>query len=123
MTLQALVGVFLVFAGAIWSVHATNRYAAARYGYAPFSMSNALFMLVPHGLLLYAVSSGREDAGLPVTLAAAGFLGVFLLVRQRSNGWVALYTATMLLAAAGVLVFTIFFVGLAGSGHDEPDPH
>lgn len=112
-TLLGLAAAFLVFAGAVWSVHAVNRYATAQHGYTPFAMSNALFMLLPHGLLLYAVGEGGAGKELAVTLAGAGFLAMFLLVRHRSNGWLGLFTAALLLAGASVLVFSIFFAGLA----------
>jgi hypothetical protein len=119
-SLLGLAAAFLVFAGAVWSTHAVNRYSVARHGYAPFAMSNALFMLVPHGLLLYAIGEGGQGTELAVTLAGAGFLGMFLLVRHRADGWVGLFTATMLLAGASVLAFSIFFAGLAAppSGGD-----
>jgi len=118
MTWLALGLAFVAFMGAIGSAHAVNRHAVARYGYAPFSLPNALFMLVPHGLLVYAVASGGTGSELAVTLAGAGLLALFLIVRRRTNGWLGLYTATLLLIAASVLAVSLFFTGLAGS--DEP---
>lgn len=122
MTLLALIGAFLVFAGAVWSVHAANRAGLARHGYAPFSMPNALFMLVPHGLLLYAVANGGEGAEVAVTLAGAGFLLMYFLVRRRAGGWLGLFTALMLLVGASALAFSIFFAGLAASDGDGTGP-
>ena len=39
----------------IWSVYALNQHAAARFGYEPFSLPNAAFMLVANLLLLAAL--------------------------------------------------------------------
>ncbi|MCU0836393.1 MAG: hypothetical protein MUC77_18475 [Chromatiaceae bacterium] len=118
MTWVALALAFAAFTGAIWSAHAVNRHAAARYGYAPFSLPNALFMLIPHGLLLYALATGGAGSELAVTLAGAGLLALFLIVRRRTNGWIGLYAASLLLIGASVLAVSLFFTGLAGS--DEP---
>jgi hypothetical protein len=121
--LLALAGAFLLFTGIIWSVHALDRHALARYGYAPFAPSNLLFMLIPHGLLLLSIQGG-EHRELLATLAGIGMLAVFLLVRTRTNGWIALYAAPLQLVAAPVLLFAVLFRGLAGpraGGEDRTD--
>lgn len=107
---------FLVFMGLVWSVHALDDVALARYGYAPFGMPNVLFMLVPHGLVLYAVQQGGEGMEIPVTLAAAGLLAMLLIVKMRTNGWIALYAAPAMLLAAPVIFFSVLFRSLARSG-------
>jgi hypothetical protein len=114
MTWLALGLAFAAFMFAVWSAHALNGYAAARYGYAPFSLPNALFMLVPHGLLLYALAMGGAGSELAVTLAGAGLLAMFLIVRRWTNGWIGLYAASLLLIGASVLAVSLFFTGLAG---------
>jgi hypothetical protein len=113
MSLLPLAGAFLLFVGLIWSVHRLDVYALARYGYAPFALTNLLFMLIPHGLLILAIE-GFEPRELYVTLAGAGTLAVLLLVRARTNGWIALLAAPLQLAAAPVLIFSALFRRLAG---------
>jgi len=114
VTLLWITGAFVLFMILIWSVHATDDYASARYGYAPFAMPNVLFMLIPNSLVLLAI---REDGGhtqILVALAGAATLGMLLLVRSRTNGWVALFAAPILLLCAPVLVFSVLFRALAG---------
>jgi hypothetical protein len=119
MTFLLIVGAFLVFMGLIWSIHAVDGYASARFGYAPFALPNALFMLAPHGLLLMVIRGGGHRE-LLATLAGAGMLGLFLLIRQRTSGWLALYAAPILLLAAPVAVLTVLFRGFAqGDGTGE----
>lgn len=115
MTVLLAAGAFLVFLGLIWSIHAVDGYALARYAYAPFALPNALFMLIPHGLLLMAIQGGAHRE-LLATLAGVGMLGLFLLIRQRTNGWLALYAAPVLLIAAPVAVLTVLFRGFAQGG-------
>ena len=118
MTLLAVAAGFLLFMGLIRAVHALDDYARARYGYAPFAIPNLLFMLIPHGLLLLAIQ-GTEPRELWAGLAGAGLLVVLLLIKSRTNGWIALLAAPLQLAAASVLVFAVFFRGLAQSGDPE----
>jgi hypothetical protein len=119
VTLLWIAGAFVVFAALIWGVHAVDDYAAARYGYAPFAMSNVLFMLIPNGLLLFAIQDGSGQTQILVALAGAAMLGIFLLVRSRANGWIALFAASMLLLGAPVLVFSVLFRGMARSDGGE----
>jgi hypothetical protein len=119
MTVLLVAGGFVLFMGLIWSVHAVDRYALARFGYAPFAPANALFMLIPHGLLIMAVQ-GSGPRELLATLAGAGMLVVLLLVRQRTSGWLALYAAPVLLLAAPVVLFTVLFRRLAQAGDENP---
>jgi hypothetical protein len=118
VTLLAIVVGFLLFMGLIRAVHALDDYALARYGYAPFAMPNLLFMLIPHGLLLLAIQ-GTEPRELWAGLAGAGLLVVLLLIKARTNGWIALLAAPLQLVAASVLVFAVFFRGLAQSGGSQ----
>lgn len=117
MTLLWIVGAFLLFVTIIWSTHAVDLYASKAYGYAPFAMPNLLFMLIPNALLLFAV----RDAGtgphtqLLLTLTGAAMLGMFLLVKARANGWIALFAAPMMLVCAPVLVFSLLFRSFAGA--------
>ncbi len=65
MTVLFIVLGFLVFMSLIWSVHATDRYALRRFGYAPFALPNVVFMLIPHSLLS-AWSSWRASQEWPL---------------------------------------------------------
>ena len=67
MTLVWILGAFLVFVAVIWSVHATDDYASALYGYAPFALPNVLFMLIPNGLLLLTIRESGELNQLVIT--------------------------------------------------------
>lgn len=113
MNLLWTLAAFLAFMAIIWSVHAVDDYAAARYGYAPFAMPNLLFMLIPNGLLLMTVRDGGEQPPVLMTLAGAALLGMLLLIRAKTNGWIALFAAPLLLAGAPVLMFSVLFRGLA----------
>jgi len=115
MTILLVVVGFVFFMGLIWSVHAVDAFGQARYGYAPFALPNALFMLIPHGLVLMTVQGGGHRE-LLATLAGLGMLGLLLIVKQRTNGWLALYAAPIMLLAAPVVVFTVLFRGIAQDG-------
>ena len=119
MTLVWILLAFLGFSAIIWSVHAVDEYASARYGYTPFAMPNLLFMSIPSGLLLITIRDGGEQAQLLVTLAGAAMLGMLLLVRARTSGWIALFAAPMMLFCAPVLLFSVLFRGLARAGRSE----
>jgi hypothetical protein len=116
VTLLWIVGAFLLFMAVILSVHAVDAHAEARYGYAPFAIPNVLFMLIPNGLLLLAVRAGGEQTQVLVTLAGAALLGMLLLIRVKTNGWIALFAAPMLLLCAPVLVLSVLFRSLARPG-------
>jgi hypothetical protein len=79
-------------------------------------MPNLLFMLVPNGLLLFAVRDGGAgtQSQVLVTLAGAVMLGMYLLIRSKTNGWIGLFAAPVMLVCAPVLVFSVLFRGLAG---------
>jgi hypothetical protein len=115
VTLLWILAAFLAFMAIIWSVHALDDYAIARYGYAPFAMPNLLFMSIPSGLLLLTILNG--DSGMQtqvlVTLAGAAMLGIFLLIKARTNGWIALFVAPMLLVFSPVLALSVLFRSLA----------
>ena len=119
-TALAIGAAFLVFLGLIWSVHRADRYALARYGYAPFALPNVLFMLIPHGLLLAAIQRG-EHQELLATLAGAGMLAIFLVIKSRTNGWLSLYAAPLQLVAAPVLLFAVLFHRFAGADGRSDD--
>lgn len=119
MTLLWILAAFLVFMAIIRSVHALDDYAAACFGYAPFAMPNVLFMLIPNGLLLLAIRDGGEQTQIFVILAGAAMLGMLLLIRAKTNGWVALFAAPILLCCAPVLVFSVLFRGLARADGGE----
>jgi len=118
MIFLALAGAFLLFMALLWSVHRVDGYAMERHGYAPFALPNLLFMLVPHGLLVLAVQ-GVEPRELLATLAGAGMLAVLLLIRSRTNGWIALFAAPLQLLVSPVLVFAVLFRRLAETGADD----
>ena len=118
-----ILAAFLAFMAVIWSVHAVDDYAAVRYGYAPFALPNVLFMLIPNGLLLLVVreAGAGEQARLLVILAATALLGMLLLIRSRTNGWVALFAAPMMLFFSPVLVFSVLFRVLSRLNGSERD--
>jgi hypothetical protein len=118
MTILVIAVGFLLFMGLIWSIHAADDYALGRFGYAPFALPNALFMLIPHGLLIMAVQGGGSRE-LLATLAGAGMLGMLLLIRRRTNGWLALFAAPVLLAAAPVVLLSVLFRGFAQGGDER----
>jgi len=119
VSLLWIIGAFAAFMVFIWSVHAVNDHAAEKYGFAPFAMPNVLVMLIPHGMLLLAIRDGGEQTQWFVTLAGAAMLGMLLLIKAKTNGWVALFSAPMLLFFAPVLVFSVLFRGLSGAGGGE----
>lgn len=112
MNFLALAGAFLLFTALIRFVHRLDGYALARHGYAPFALPNLLFMSIPHGLSILSIQ-GVEPRELYATLAGAGMLAVLLLIRARTNGWIALLAAPLQLIAAPVLIFTVLFRRLA----------
>lgn len=112
---------FVFFMGLIRSVHALDDYALARFGYAPFALPNVLFMLIPNALLLLIVEGDLGYTAVPATLAGAATLGMLLLVKRRTNAWIALFAAPPLLLAAPVLVFAVLFRGLAQAGGGRRD--
>lgn len=118
MTILGILVAFVAFMAIIWSVYALDDYAVARFGYAPFAMPNVLFMLIPHGLLLMVIRDGGEQPQVLATLAGAAMLGMFLLIRAKTKGWVALIAAPMLLFGAPVLVFSVLFRGLVRADGD-----
>jgi hypothetical protein len=118
MTVLVVAFGFLLFMGLIWSVHAVDDYALGRFGYAPFALPNALFMLIPHALLIMAIQDGGPRE-LLATAAGAGMLGMLLLIKHRTNGWLALYAAPILLLAAPVVLFTVMFRGFARGGDER----
>lgn len=116
MTLLAIVAGFLLFMGLIRAVHALDDYALARYGYAPFAMPNLLFMLIPHGLLLFAIRSTSDQIWILLALAGAALLGMLLLLWSRTSAWIALFAAPVSLLLAPVLVLSLLFRILARAG-------
>lgn len=132
MTLLALIGGFLLFMATIGAAHALDRYGERRYGYLPFALPNLAFMLIPHGLLsvLLVQANGVPAApGVEVfsgpgfwvsALAAAGAsLGMFVIVRARTGGWLALVATVAMLFAASVLLFSVLFRAIAGGRGSE----
>lgn len=122
MTVLFVVLAFLAFTLVIWSVHAINGYALAQFGYAPFSMPNMLLMLVPHGLMFWTLQPLEEGPGLHSVLAngapgvilvllliLAATIGMFLVIGRRTNRWVALYAAPLMVLSAAVLVWAVLF--------------
>jgi len=124
MTLLALVFGFLVFMALIGAVQALDRWSLARFGYAPFALVNVLAMLVPSGALLAGAAAlgGADPAGLAglmdplwlIGLGLCGGLAMAWLIGRRTNPWVALFAAPLMLVGAPVLVFSVLFRGMAG---------
>ena len=112
---------FVLFMGLIRAVHAVDDYSLGRYGYAPFGLPNVLFMLIPHLLVILAVRDAAPRE-LAATLAAGGLLAMLLLIKSRSNGWIALFAASVQLVTAPVLVFAVLFRRLAGPAGGGPGP-
>jgi hypothetical protein len=118
MTLLSLAAAFLVFVGLVWTMNRVDGYALGRYGYAPFALPNLLFMLIPHALLIAAVK-GVEPRELYATLAGIGMLAVLLLVRSKTNGWIALLAAPVQLVAAPILLLSAMFRRLAQDANPD----
>lgn len=131
MTLLALAAGFLAFMALIGAVHAVDHWSLRRFGYAPFALVNVLLMLVPSGALLAVLASlggtGLGGTGLgdlvqvlgpawPLGLAAGAGLAMAWLIGRRTNTWVALFAAPLLLVGAPVLVFSILFRTIATTG-------
>jgi hypothetical protein len=127
--LLSLAAGFLVFMALIGAVHALDRWTLDHYGYAPFAPVNVLAMLIPSGCLLAGLAMlGRADldalkaAADPVMLlglAACAGLAMACLIGRRTNAWVALFAAALLLAGAPVLLFSVLFRAIAGAGQTE----
>ena len=75
-------------------------------------VAGCLPRLIPHAFLILAVQ-GAELRDLFATLAGGGMFAMLLLVKSRTNGWIALFAALAQLLAAPVLVFAILFRSLA----------
>ena len=122
--------------GLIGSMRAVDRFALGSYGYRPFALPNLAFMLIPHGIL--AAWLGRTltpvaDAALsappgPALLqwGAAGLgalmaLGLFLILRGRTNAWIGLFAVGLMTGGASVLLLSALFLDLAqrGSGSNS----
>jgi hypothetical protein len=116
VTLLWILAAFLAFMVLLRGVNAVDDYAAARYGYAPFAMPNLLFMLIPHGLLLFAIRSTGDQIWILLALAGAALLGMLLLLWSRTSAWIALFAAPVSLLLAPVLVLSLLFRILARAG-------
>jgi len=136
VTLLGLGAVFLAFMALIGAVHAVDSWSLQRFGYAPFALINVLMMLVPSGAMLagVAILGGAEPGGpafgalgldrlaLVVDplwlcgLAACAGVAMAWLIGRRTNAWVALFSAPLLLLGAPVLVFSILFRTFAAAG-------
>ena len=116
-----ILGAFVAFVAFIWSVHTIDDYALIRYGYAPFAMPNVLFMLIPNSLLLFSIRNGSEQGQLLVVLAGTEMLGMLLLVRSRTNLWIALFASLALAVGAPLLFFSVLFRGMAQAAQSDGD--
>jgi hypothetical protein len=129
VTLLGLAAGFLVFMALIGAVHAVDRCALDRYGYAPFALVNVLALLIPSGVFLAGLAMlGGADLGAleaaadPVMLlglAACAGLAMAWLIGRRTNAWVALLAAPLLLVGAPVLIFSVLFRVIAATGQTE----
>jgi hypothetical protein len=136
VTLLGLGAAFLAFIALIGAVHAVDSWSLQRFGYAPFALVNVLIMLLPSGALLagLAILGGAETGGPDLgalgldrlallldplwlcSLAACAAVAMAWLIGRRTNAWVALFSAPLLLFGAPVLVFSILFRTLAAAG-------
>jgi len=136
LTLLALGAAFLVFMALIGAVHAVDHWSLRRFGYAPFALVNVLLMLLPSGALLVGLAplagadlGGTDLGGTDLAgwrwladpawllgLAACAGLAMAWLIRRRTNAWVALFAAPLLLIGAPVLVFSVLFRTFAAAG-------
>ncbi len=136
MTLFALVLGFLAFMALIGAVYALDTWTSARYGYAPFALLHVVAMLPASGALWtgFALTRGLDliESGWPAPADPVWLLGLAALtasamgwvILRRTNHWVALFAAPVLLVAAPILVFSMLFrqVALAGETQDPPPP-
>jgi hypothetical protein len=122
LSLMVLILAFAGFMAVVWSVHALDGYAQARYGYAPFALPNAALMCIPSLLLLSVLSAAPDAASLlalPATVDAVGqvklaiwalFLVAMLgLLAWRTNPWIGAYAALLMALAAPVVLMTVLF--------------
>ena len=102
----------------------------------PFALVNVLLMLLPSGALLTGLTilGGAEPGGPDVGASSLDPLALVLdplwlcglaacaggamawLVGRRTNAWVALFAAPLLLIGAPVLVFSVLFRTFAAAG-------
>ena len=114
---------FLLFMALIGAIHGLNRVAVDRYGYEPFAPPNAALMCIPSLLLLSVVSALASPATTPAMaepmvavklLIWAVFLAaMFVLLRSRTNVWLAGIAASILAVAAPIVLFTVLFQRLS----------
>ena len=136
MMLFVLVLAFLAFMALIGAVYALDTWSSGRYGYAPFALLHVVAMLPASGALWtgLALTQGLDLAGsgwsAPVDpvwllgLAAVAASAMGWIILRRTNPWVALFAAPVLLLAAPILVFSMLFrqVALAGEAQDPQPP-
>jgi hypothetical protein len=136
MTFFALVLGFLAFMALIGVVYALDTWSGGRYGYAPFALLHVVAMLPASAALwtglaltrgLNLVGAGWSVPADPVWLlglAAVAASAMGWVILRRTNPWVALFAAPVLLLAAPILVFSMLFrqVALAGETQDPPPP-
>jgi hypothetical protein len=136
MTLFALALAFLAFTALIGAVYALDTWAGGHYGYAPFALLHVVAMLPASGALWAGIALTRGldlfGSGWPVPVDPAWLLGLAALIAlamgwvilRRTNTWVALFAAPVLLVAAPILVFSMLFrqVALAGETQNPPPP-
>ncbi len=108
-----LIGAFALFGALLRVAHALDAMAAARFGFRPFALPNVLFMAIPNGLLLFAIRDEAAHTEILLALAGVASLAFLLLIRSRTNGWMALVGTLLLLLCAPVLVFSVLFRDLA----------
>jgi hypothetical protein len=131
VTLLVLGAAFLAFVALIGTVHAVDSWSLRRFGYAPFALVNVLLMLLPSGALLSGLGvlagaapgtpglDGLAQVLNPLWLcglAACAGGAMAWLIGRRTNAWVALFAAPLLLVGAPVLVFSVLFRTLATAG-------
>lgn len=117
-----LIGAFALFGALLRGADALDAMAAARFGYRPFALPNVLFMAIPNALLLLAIRDEAAHTEILLALAGVASLALLLLIRSRTNGWMALVGTLLLLLCAPVLAFSVLFRDLArvsGGGGDQ----
>lgn len=132
MTVLAILGAFFFIAIIVWSIDAIDEYSENKYDFRPFSIKNTALMLIPPVLLLLTHFFIKEGASwqdnlhdlniiVLIILALISFLGIFIYIAKNSNFYIALYSSTLQVIGAVIIiaVSVILFFLFSGGGEKK----